>query len=113
MSDVYTFDAFEVGDKDVKVKFTLTVKSEFLEKCPEPEKLSPSKLNSEFYMVKYLHNPSGPAIIRHDEAAKKCKNGPIEYWMDGVCLNVENIELAEKIKHNHLFNAKLLYEVND
>lgn len=84
---------------------TVTVKSEFMTKCPDPEKYSIHELHEKFFMYSHLHNPNGPAVVRHD-GGPAC-NGPEEYWLDGKCLSKENPELAAKIAHNAKFAEKL------
>ena len=98
MSDTVTFKT--VGENP-KNHFTLTVKKEFLNSCPEPEKFNLLKLKIEHQFITFLHNENGPAVIR--EADGKITE---EYWVDGICLNVENPELAERIKHKSGFNTK-------
>jgi hypothetical protein len=93
MSDVYTF-------KDKENKFTLSVKKEFLDRCPNPENHTAYELNSEFYLFTYLNNPSAPAVIRH-------KDNREEYWINGRCLNKEDPELAKKMEDTYKFNNKL------
>lgn len=99
MSETYTF-------QDVNKKFTLTTKTEFLTKCPNPHEHSDYDLNSKFHMFTFLHNPSGPAVIRHRDERRS-------YWLEGKCLEKENPELAEKMKHNDSFNKKLMDSLNE
>lgn len=77
MSDHYTF-------KDKDQRYELSVKTEFLQKCPKPEDYTAFELNEQFYMWKYLHNPDGPAIIRFDQKDKDDPTQPRhEYWING------------------------------
>lgn len=59
---------------------TLTVKKEFLQKCPNPEDYSMLDLNSKFLLLIYLHNESGPAVIRHQDNFQ-------EEWLNGYLKN--------------------------
>ncbi len=86
-----------ISDKDNR--FVLTVKPEFLEKCPEPSKHTMMELNRDYSCVTYLHNETGPAVHRN-------KDGREEFWLDGQCISSSNPELAERIKHQGKFNTK-------
>lgn len=57
-------------------KFTITVKKEFLDKCPEPDKLDAYTLMTEHKVNLFFHNPEGPAAIRLSDGMKS-------YWIDG------------------------------
>jgi len=93
MSDTHTF-------QDSRKKFTLTVKIEFLKKCEKPIEYDAYDLNNKFCMFKFLHNPAGPALIRHEDNYE-------EYWIDGKNLAHANPELNKKMKHTNKFNKKL------
>jgi hypothetical protein len=106
MSDSYTFEAVGISKENPgeKVYYTLSVKKEFLEKCPNPEAFEPHELNVKHYMFKFLHNDSGPAIVRK---AYSLSPERIEYWLDGRCISTEDKEKAAKMAHNNEFNKKL------
>ncbi len=99
MSD---YHKFQTVDK----KFTLCVKNNFLEKCSNPETMSSFDLNNKHYLFKFLHNPAGPAVIRHKDNRKS-------YWVDGVCLDKEDPARAKKIEFDSNFSAKLDDIVNE
>lgn len=96
MSSTVTF-------QDVEKKYTLTVKSEFLQDCPNPSELTHQDLNIKHNMFKHFHNENGPAIVRHRDNRE-------EYWLNGVCLHTDP-EVApgtlEKLLHKIQFNKKL------
>lgn len=109
MSD---YHKFQTVDK----KFTLCVKNNFLEKCPNPETLTAYDLNNKHRMFKFLHNPSGPAVIKHMDKSKEQpglllmltpEGVRTEYWIDGVCLNKEDQERAKKLDFDANFSTKL------
>ena len=54
MSKTYTF-------KNEKVQ--VTVKSDFLIKCPDPESIDMFTLINDFNLFDYLHNTEGPAFV--------------------------------------------------
>lgn len=96
MSDTVTFVT-------VDNKYTISVKKEFIEKCPEYNKTSIKDLLTEKKIVAYFHNTKGPAVTRH-------KDGHLEYWINGM---VATKEEAEKIQHNADFSDQLSSIVND
>ena len=89
MKETFTFTSLD------KI-FEFTIKSEFLEKVAEPTTISTLDLMTNHRMVKYLHNPFGPAI-------KVLTNGYEEFWLEGKRVSAE---VAEKIKHNTLFTEE-------
>lgn len=96
MNKLHTFDT-------VDGRFTMTVKSEFLTRCPNPETLTVYELMTKHKINIYFHNPKGPANIRK-------KDGYVEYWLDGQVLSKEE---GAKIAHNHQFTEKLQDVIND
>lgn len=78
--------------------FYLTVKEEFLEKCPEPDKETSEDLIYTYKIKKYLHSLDGPAIEGTLTDQKK------EYRIDGK-------EMSEnewnKFVQNHKFDVKM------
>lgn len=93
MSELHTF-------KDVNNRFSFTVKSEFLQKCPNPSTQTCYDLFSKFYLLGYIHNPKGPAVIN-------LKTNEDSYWIDGRLIDVDSPEDAKKMRHNYEFNKKL------
>lgn len=81
-------------------KFEFTVKSEFLEKCPNPTEHSQYDLMTKFKANQFLHNPHGAAIHR-------LKDGFKDYWIDG---NHATAEEAKKIEHGAQFKTSFLEE---
>jgi hypothetical protein len=100
--------------QDKNKEYTLTVKKEFLEKCPNPHKYTMMELNKDFNCLSYLHNEIGPAAIRHrpkpiselqqklidekkyfelfDDAGQR-----YSFWVDGRCISREDPVRAEKM----------------
>lgn len=108
MSDTVTINGkIKLTDKDPT--WTCVVKSEFLKKCSDPENYTCFDLNNKFHMYSFLHNPSGPAIVRNIPNKKGYfgVHGDKEYWIDGKCMTKENPELAKRIEHNAYFTDKL------
>lgn len=115
MSDVISF-------KDKEERFTLIVKSKFLEQCPNPSKHTVLELHKDFNMITYLHSETAPAVIQHkqlpldDELKKLVDNGEyfykvtdagrIEYWIDGHCISREDPIRAKKLHHELGFDKK-------
>jgi hypothetical protein len=93
MSDVHLF-----RDKDNR--FQLSVKSEFLKECPNPETYTIYELHTKFYLIKYLHNEQVPAVVRQ-------KDGKEQFWMNGRCVDIDSPEDAKRMRHNYQFNNKL------
>lgn len=106
MSDTVTLKV-KKNPSDKEHTWTCVVKTEFLKKCPDPENYGCFDLNSKFFMYAHLHNPTGPAIVRHDAEGPKTTHGGTEYWLDGKCLQIEDKALADKIAHNAYFADKL------
>jgi hypothetical protein len=96
MSELFTF-------KPADQKFLLTVKSEFRNKCPNPEKLDTYELMTRYRLNQFLHNPVGPAIVR-------LKDNYIEYWLEGQKVSEE---VGKRIAHNQEFASKLADIVDD
>src|ERR1051326_1543673 len=86
MSDTITFRTHLRTNKNVQ--FDITVKKEFLKTCPHPEKFDTLTLNSEYYLMNYLHNTEGPAVVR-------LTDGATDYWMDGECLSGQPAKKGE------------------
>lgn len=84
-----------INTKDKRFQFT--VKSEFLQDCPNPEEQEAYDLLVKYKINQYLHNPTGPAVIRH-------KDNFSEYFING---QRASDEVAEKIAHNSSFSKKL------
>jgi predicted PilT family ATPase len=91
VNETYTFN-------ETSGNFQFTVKREFLQEVPEPEKMDVQQLFGETQMPKFLHNPVGPAI-KH----LKIKNNEIEdcYFLNGTPLTKEE---TEKLIHNQDFS---------
>lgn len=101
MSDTYTFDI-----KLAKSLHTITVKKEFLKECPNPSKEKIDVLLSKYKMSSFIHNPNGPAMIRH--AGKQSYYE--QYWLDGHLVTEEE---AKRIKHNVDFTDRLNGVISD
>lgn len=127
MDNVFVFttkDYIIDGDKDTLAEFEFSVKTEFLEKVPHPEKLTPHVLMSEHNMFNFLHSTHGPAAKLIMVAANKekgrprmdsrlvAKNGKVpgyeegiapfgEYWINGKRVSPE--EEAAMLK-NYIFS---------
>lgn len=129
MSDVVTFEAFgENKAEKRKAKFVLTVKKEFLEKCPNPSEFDVHELNVKFYMFKFLHNETGPAIIKtYVQGSYTSEAGTpeatqnftirgadrLEFWIDGRLMNADDAPRAAKMLHDCTFKNKLDEVLND
>lgn len=103
--ETYTF-------KTKNKRFQITVKKEFLKECPNPEDYMSLDLNKDFYMFKYLHNETGPAVIRF----KKDDLDTVErseFWLDGSLLEKDNPELDAQMKQKYSFNKKLTELINE
>lgn len=117
---IYTF-------QDKTKNFTLSVKTDMLATCSNPENFDVYELNAKYYMFKYLHNPTAPAVIRHD-------NGRESWWIDGLNIGeyvkgkTENEagfmqgeaaydpkykEQLDKLIHQYNFNKRLQNELSD
>lgn len=94
MASTHTF-------KEAKGKFVFTVKSEFLQECPNPEQFSSYELITEKKLLPNLHNPVGPAI---HALVKDIK----EYWLNGNKLSDEE---GKDMEHKAQFNKELLEEI--
>lgn len=94
MSDTHTFSFTD--PKNPQDKYTFTVKSTFLEKCPSPETADPYELETKYSISEYFHNQLGPAMVYPDKTE--------EYWVDGRALDEQE---TEKLKHSIRFNNKL------
>ncbi len=70
---------------DASKQFLLTVKSEFLNRCWLPSAYDVYTLNTEYFLSKFLHNPTGPAIV-------DVINGINQYWINGKRLTDEDGE---------------------
>lgn len=95
MSDIHSFES---QDK----RFIFHVKREFLQECAKPHTIDTYDLMTKYKMNQYLHNTTGPAIIR-------IKDNYQEYWIDG---QVVPKELGEKMSHDEEFSNKLLSEIS-
>jgi hypothetical protein len=71
---------FEEKDK----KFLLTIKTEFLNQCPDPENYTLWDLLVKFKMNRYLHNSEGPAVVR-------LKDNFLQYWEQGQFITDTNL----------------------
>lgn len=100
MENLHTFTTFE--------KFQFTVKPEFLKVCKEPEKVDRKTLITEHNIIKYLHNPEGPAVVRLDGRTDVDQE---LFVINGKIIKDEK-EIA-KIKHESEFKNKLDKIVND
>lgn len=92
VNETYTF-------RETSGNFEFTVKREFLEIVPEPEKMDVMKLLGETEMAKYFHNPIGPAIVHlkiQDKNIKDC------YFLNGIPLQESEVE---KLIHNQDFSS--------
>lgn len=113
-SECYTFE-------DKEKKFKLSVKTEFLKKCPDPTNHTSYDLNNKFYLFKFLHHPSAPAVIRYNWDGKTDEtHGNIftqdghrlQYWIDGKLMDVEDAPLSKKMDHSYRFSGKLQEVIN-
>lgn len=84
--------------------WTVSVKSEFLLKCPDPENYGMFDLNTKFFLYSFLHNENEPAIVRNDGA--KIKDNPIQWWIEGKCINYE--DPAKAIELQKAYDKKML-----
>lgn len=91
MNELYTF-------KTCCGRYQITVKGSFLQRCRTPSDWDTYDLNNQFGMAKFIHNPSGPAIIDFE-------HNLVQYWLDGKHLTREE---GEKIAHQFHFNNKLM-----
>lgn len=83
-------------------RYNLTVKEEFLTRCPEPTKIDTYKLMTEYKLNQFLHNPKGPAILR-------LKDNCPEYWINGQRVTKEE---GERIEHEYEFGKKMSSIIN-
>lgn len=90
------FHQFTIEDKLGKI--TVSVKKEFLAKCPNPEELSMDVLLEKHEIQNHFHNTEGPAFTVVDN------NGDVlvsEYFIDSKFVDGserEKIILSQKIK---------------
>lgn len=121
-----TQDEIVDGDKDTLAEFEFSIKTDFLKKVANPEKLTPHVLFSEHSMQNFLHSTHGPAAKLLVVAANKekgrprqdsrevAKNGGIpgyedgvahfgEYWINGKRVSPE--EEAVMLK-NYIFSLR-------
>lgn len=76
--------------------FQFTVKNEFVKKV-DVTRWSTYELMTTYDMMKYLHNPNGPALVI-------LSTGHKEFWIDGKQL--EKVA-AEQLLHTTEFNEKM------
>lgn len=100
--DVFIFKT-QKGPKGICYK--VSVKAEFLKKCPNPETLIAQDLNEKHVMFSYIHNLKEPAVTRYKPNSEEVER--FEYWIDGLNLETTNKELYEEVKSRHLFTDKL------
>jgi hypothetical protein len=86
---------------------TTTVKEEFVKVCPNYQTTKGIDLIKEFHIMKYFHNPSGPAVV-------ETKNNQISYFLDGEMIGTEGFqaenlkpEKLAKLKHDEQFASKM------
>lgn len=101
---------------DKKNYVTLTVKREFLEKCPNPSEYTNHDLALKFNVPFFLHNEHGPAVIDHFEKTKS-------YWLNGRIVrgSIEGKEIPieqtaeeyERILYSESFKTTLDRIVNE
>lgn len=75
-------------------EFTFTVKSEFLQNCPNPETKTSYELFDDHAIYNFFHNPEGPAMVN-------LKNGAEEFFINGKY--VKEGEERERIKYGKNF----------
>lgn len=92
--ELYTF-------LDCSGQFQFTVKTEFLNRCYRPNDYDTYTLNNTYYITKWLHNPSGPAVV---DTVNKTQ----QWWINGKLIPQEE---AERMMHRLKFNDKLLNDV--
>lgn len=84
--------------------YTIIVKEEFFEKCPNPHLYSHRDLIDKFRLRSFLHCLTGPAGTNHTLKT-------ISYWIDGIwCPTFAEWELLAKQK---LFDNKIEILVNE
>lgn len=79
--------------EDMNLEFT--VKKEFLSQFKDGENVentSTEDLFAKFMILKYFHNPNGPAI-------RELSTNHIEYWIDGKLLSEEEAARIENKLH--------------
>lgn len=91
----FTKDILKAEDY-VKV-FQWTVKTDFLEKCPNPETKQTEELFNTFNIAGFVHNETGPALINMVADRE-------EFYMNGKEVDAE---MAKKMQHNNQFITKL------
>lgn len=91
-----------INDDHVKV-FQWSVKTDFLEKCPEPSKKQTEELFNTFNMSGFVHNEVGPALINMVADME-------EFYMNGKEVDAE---IAKKLKHNNKFVTKFDKLINE
>ena len=82
---------------DSKNNITFTIKSEFVETCPEFKTTPTKELVEKHNIFKFFHNPNGPSVTDH-------KTNTITYFLNGHLVEGEELE---KIKHREQFNGKM------
>lgn len=89
-------------------EFQVTVKSSFLKVIPNPDKHNIVELITEHKLPNFLHNPSGPAMVR----VLMDQNDPLscEYWVNGQM--IDDPEVIARMKHNNKFNDKFTEMLN-
>lgn len=92
LSDVVIF-------QDKNKKYTLSVKKEFIEKCPNPEQYGHTELLAKFKVYLFLHNEKNPSVILNGTKE-------FQFWQNGKYLEKENPELNTKLIKDFLSKAE-------
>lgn len=61
--------------QDIKGQYTLFVKPEFLDVCPNPQNYTGYELCNKFQVWRFLHNTQGPAVINRNPIKNPFPNG--------------------------------------
>jgi len=83
--DAYTFKTKNCSGSNCQ----LSVKSDFLNKCPNPEEYSAFELFDQFCVADYLHNTKGPAFVDLGDNEEK-------YFINGKPFTKENFNKEKK-----------------
>jgi hypothetical protein len=81
-----TSDSNVVTFQDIKKRYTITAKAEFLTQCPDPHNYRIFDLHEKFHLFKYLHNPSGFAVVKDSVHKKHGRILRQQVWLNGHLL---------------------------
>lgn len=83
--------------------FKFSIKTELLEKCPNPKEKQVEELFNNFNIAGFVHNEAGPALINMVADRE-------EFYMNGKEVDPE---MVKKMKHNSEFVSKFDRLINE